>query len=118
MKNVTSNSPTIITHHRIDHRGLELGLHLGELLEVRGHAPQHRHERAGRFARAHHVDIQVGKIRGCRVIASESARPSVTSCFNSRLTSAGMPFVCKCVMLVSRQVSGMPELSKFCQFAW
>ena len=28
-------------HDRIDHGGLELGLHVGELLELPGHAPQH-----------------------------------------------------------------------------
>ena len=53
------------------------------------------------------------KIRGCRAIASDRLRPSVTSCFNSRLTSAGMPLDSRCVMLLSATVSGMPELSRF-----
>ena len=53
------------------------------------------------------------KTRGCRAIASERPRPSVTSDFNSRLTSAGMPRLCKCVMLFSATVSGIPDCSKF-----
>ncbi len=52
------------------------------------------------------------KICGCRAIASDSDRPSVTSCFNSRLTPAGMPFVSRCVMLFSATVNGMPEFSR------
>jgi len=52
------------------------------------------------------------KMRGCRAIASDKLRPSLTSCFKSRLTSAGMPLDPKCVMLLSATVSGMPDLSR------
>ena len=52
------------------------------------------------------------KIRGCRAMASDKPRPSVTSCFKSRLTSAGMPLDSRCVMLFSATASGMPELSR------
>ena len=53
------------------------------------------------------------KMRGCFAIASDKPRPSVTSCFKSRLTSAGMPFDSRCVMLFSATVSGMPDFSRF-----
>ena len=53
------------------------------------------------------------KMCGCFAIASDKPRPSVTSCFKSRLTSAGMPFDSRCVMLLSATVSGMPDWSRF-----
>ena len=50
------------THHRrINHRRSELCLHLGELLEMVRHAPQHFHQRTALLAGAHHVDIQIRK---------------------------------------------------------
>ena len=52
------------------------------------------------------------KMRGCFAIASDRPRPSVTSCFKSRLTSAGMPLDSRCVMLFSATVSGMPDFSR------
>ncbi len=51
--------------------------------------------------------------RGCFAIASDRPLPSVTSCFNSRLTSAEMPFDSRCVMLFNANVSGMPDWIRF-----
>src|ERR1041385_4143840 len=50
---------------------------------------------------------------GCLDIASDRLRPSITSCRNCLLTSVGMPFDSKCVMLCNATVSGMPEFNKF-----
>ena len=46
---------------RIDQRGGKLRLHLGKLLEMVGHAPQHFDQRTAGFAGAHHVDVQIGE---------------------------------------------------------
>ena len=59
MKKMTMQAPTTHHHRRINHRRLELGLHLGKLLEMVRHAPQHFHQRTALLARAHHVDIQI-----------------------------------------------------------
>ncbi len=53
------------------------------------------------------------KMRGCFAIASDKPLPSVTSCFRSRVISAGIPFDSRCVMLLSATVSGIPDCSRF-----
>ena len=50
--------------------------------------------------------------RGCLAMASDRLLPSVTSCFNSRLTSAGIPLDSRWVMLFNATVNGMPDCSK------
>ena len=49
---------------RVNQGRTELRLHLGEALEMVGHAPQHLDQRAAGFARPHHVNVKVGKNPG------------------------------------------------------
>jgi hypothetical protein len=53
------------------------------------------------------------KITGCLAIASERLFPSCTSCRNCLLTSDEIPFVARCVMLLSATVSGIPLFNRF-----
>jgi hypothetical protein len=61
MKKILMAMPTQHTNSGINHGRFELGLHLGELLEMVAHAPQDIHQRAALFAGLDHVDVKVGK---------------------------------------------------------